>query len=87
VNAEPEHLSRLWRWLDRERSLGIEAHEFAADHSRIVDGSNSYVLAMLIAARLELPGWWPTRVVSSIERGTFDFGHLKKGRIQAPGIC
>ena len=76
-------LSDLGRWLNKERSLGIEAHMFADDEVRLVDGqvdrANTYMFAMLVASRLGLHGWWPTRVVAAIEGGPFNFGHLSKG--------
>ena len=76
-------LSDLGRLLKEERSLGIEAHKFTDDEVRLVDGqvdsTDTYMLAMMLASKLALPGWWPTRVVAAIEGSPFNYDYLSKG--------
>ena len=56
---------------------------FTDDEVRLVDGqadsTDTYILAILVASRLGLPGWWPARVVASIEGGPFNYGYLSEG--------
>ena len=83
VTTTRTELSSLGGWLAREHALGINANNFTDGEVRIVDGvpdlSDSYMQALLVASRLGLPGWWPTKVVATIEHQPFNHQHLEQG--------
>ena len=83
TTAPTEELSSLGAWLAREHALGINANDHTDGEVRIVDGvpdqTDSYIPALLVASRLGLPGWWPTKVVATIEHQPFNHQHLSQG--------
>lgn len=63
--------------------MGITHTYTDPDELHVVDGvldtTNTYIFASVITAKLDLPGWWPARVVACVEQKPFDYGHLCKG--------
>lgn len=75
---------RWAHWQQKEAALGITASNFVgAGEVQTVDGipdrSGSYIYAATIAVALGLPGWWPTKVVATVEGQPFDMSHLSNG--------